>query len=71
MARRRRIDPVAPHGKRTRAGAAAVNRNVAKLARTSLRNRMKHRALQRAELDLRIAEAWFPIDEEAWRGGGS
>jgi hypothetical protein len=27
---------------------------------------MKERALARADLDLQIAEEWFPIDEEAW-----
>jgi hypothetical protein len=27
---------------------------------------MKERAQKRAALDVRIAEEWFPIDEEAW-----
>jgi CopG family transcriptional regulator/antitoxin EndoAI len=48
--------------------AEAVTRYVAELGRGRLRQRMKQRAIERADLDLRIAEEWFPIDEEAWDG---
>lgn len=37
--------------------------------RARLRKHMKERAIQRAELDLQIAEEWFPVDEEASEDG--
>jgi CopG family transcriptional regulator/antitoxin EndoAI len=66
----RLLDRVAPKGERSHVIAEAVTRYVAEVGRANLRKRMKDRAVKRAELDLRIAEEWFPIDEEAWHGKG-
>ena len=42
---------------------AAKRRDIGK---ARLRRLMKKRAIQRADLDLRMAEEWFPVDQEAW-----
>ena len=45
-----------------------VTRHVVEVGRARLRKRMKERAVKRANLDLHIAEEWFPVDEEALNG---
>jgi CopG family transcriptional regulator/antitoxin EndoAI len=62
----RLLDRVAAKGERSHVIAEAVTRYVVEVGRAGLRKRMKERALARADLDLQIAEEWFPIDEEAW-----
>ena len=62
----RLLDRVAAKGERSHVIAEAVTRYVVEVGRAHLRKRMKERALKRADLDLRIAEEWFPVDEEAW-----
>jgi CopG family transcriptional regulator/antitoxin EndoAI len=64
----RLLDRVAAKGERSHVIAEAVTRYVVEVGRAGLRKRMKERALARADLDLRIAEDWFPVDEEAWHG---
>jgi CopG family transcriptional regulator/antitoxin EndoAI len=64
----RLLDSVAPKGERSYVIAEAVTKYVAEIGKARLRKRMKERALKRADLDLKIAEDWFPIDEEAWAG---
>jgi CopG family transcriptional regulator/antitoxin EndoAI len=64
----RLLDRVAPKGERSHVIAEAVTRYVAEVGSARLRKRMKDRALKRAELDLRIAAEWFPVDEDAWDG---
>ena len=64
----RLLDRVAAKGERSQVIAEAVTRYVVEVGRTRLRKRMKERALARAALDVRIAEEWFPVDEEAWDG---
>ncbi len=64
----RLLDRVAAKGERSQVIAEAVTKYVVEVGKARIRNRMKERALKRADLDLRIAEEWFPIDEEAWGG---
>jgi CopG family transcriptional regulator/antitoxin EndoAI len=64
----RLLDRVAPKGERSHVIAEAVTRYVMEVGSARLRKRMKDRALERGDLDLRIAEEWFPIDEDAWDG---
>ena len=53
-------------GKRSHVIAEAVTRYVTEIGKARLRRLMKERARKRADLDLRIAEEWFPVDQEAW-----
>ena len=62
----RLLDRFAAKGERSQVIAEAVTRYVVEVGKTRLRRRMKERAQKRAALDVRIAEEWFPIDEEAW-----
>lgn len=64
----RLLDRVAAKGERSQVIAEAVTRYVVEVGRTRLRKRMKERAHKRAELDVRIAEEWFSVDEETWDG---
>lgn len=64
----RLLDRVAAKGERSQIIAEAVTRYVVEVGRARLRKRMKERAAKRADLDLQIAEEWFPVDEEAWDG---
>ena len=62
------LDRVAAKGERSQIIAEAVTKYVVEVGKARIRKRMKERALNRGELDLKIAEEWFPIDEEAWGG---
>jgi len=62
----RLLDRVAPKGDRSYVIAEAVTRYVAEIGKARLRKLMKERAVRRADLDLQIAEEWFPIDQETW-----
>ena len=64
----RLLDRVAAKGERSYVIAEAVTKYVTEIGKARLRKRMKERALKRADLDLQIAEEWFPIDEEASDG---
>ena len=64
----RLLDRIAAKGERSHVIAEAVTRYVAEVAKARLRKRMKARAVHRADLDVQIAEEWFPVDEEAWDG---
>jgi len=64
----RLLDRVAAKGERSQVIAEAVTRYVVEVGRTRLRKRMKERSHKRAELDVRIAEEWFSVDEETWDG---
>ena len=64
----RLLNRVASKGERSHVIAEAVTRYVAEIGKTRLRKLMKERALERADLDLRIAEEWFPLDQESWCG---
>jgi CopG family transcriptional regulator/antitoxin EndoAI len=66
----RLLDRVAAKGERSQIIAEAVTKYVVEVWKARIRKRMKERAVKRAELDLQIAEEWFPIDKEAWGGSG-
>ena len=64
----RLLDRVAAKGERSQVIAEAVTKYVVEVGKARIRKRMKERAVKRGDLDLQIAEEWFPIDEEAWEG---
>ena len=64
----RLIDRVAEKGDRSRLIAEAVERYVREMGRAELRARLKEGALARAERDLALADEWFALEEEPWRG---
>jgi len=61
------IDRVAKKGERSRFIGQAVRHYVDDLGRANLKKRLKEGAILEAELDLRLAEEWFPLEEEAWQ----
>ncbi len=61
------LDRVAQKGNRSRLIDRAVRRYVAEVGRATLRRRLKDGAIREAELDLQLAEEWFPLEEEAWQ----
>ena len=63
----RLIDRVAEKGDRSRLINEAVKRYVQEVGRTNLKKRLKEGAIREAELDLRLAEEWFSLEEEAWQ----
>ena len=62
----RLLDRVAAKGERSHVIAEAVAMYVTKVGKARLRRLMKERALERGEADLRIAEEWFNVDQQAW-----
>ncbi len=65
----RLMDRVARKGDRSRLIAEAVKHYVRSVGRAALRKRLKEGAIRRGGRDLRLAEEWFALEEEAWRGG--
>lgn len=61
------IDRVAKKGERSRFISQAVRYYVDDFGRANLRKRLKEGAIREAELDLRLAEEWFTLEEEAWQ----
>lgn len=61
------LDRVAPKGDRSRFISQAVMHYVDSQSRANLRERLKKGALANAQLDLEIAEEWFPVEREAWQ----
>lgn len=62
------MDRVTTKGTRSRLIDEAVRRYVEQLGRANLRKHLKEGAIREAEMDLRLAEEWFPLEEEAWQG---
>ena len=62
----RLLDRVAAKGERSHIIAEAVTSYVTKIGKARLRKLMKERGRNRGDLDLRIAEEWFQVDQEAW-----
>jgi len=60
------LDRVAPKGKRSGFISRAVLHYVGTQGRRSLRHQLKAGYLANAEESLKIAEEWFPVEEEAW-----
>ena len=61
------IDRVSAKGDCSRFIDEAVREYVKKRSRAALRKNLKEGAIRDAELDLAIAEEWFPLEEEAWQ----
>ncbi|MBI1746043.1 MAG: hypothetical protein HYR55_05560 [Acidobacteria bacterium] len=61
----RLIDRVTKRGNRSRFIDRAVKRYVDEAGRRNLRMLMKEEAIRWAERDLKLAEEWFPLEEEA------
>ena len=63
----RLIDRVAAKGDRSRLIAEALTHYLRATDRSRLRKRLREGAIRRAQRDLRVANEWFALDEEAWR----
>ena len=61
------LDRVARKGSRSSLIDRAVQCYIADIGRANLRRRLKEGAAREAELDLQLAEEWFPLEEEVWR----
>jgi CopG family transcriptional regulator / antitoxin EndoAI len=61
------LDKVAVKGDRSRFISQAVLHYVQTQSKANLRERLKQGALANANLDLEIAEEWFPVEQEAWQ----
>jgi CopG family transcriptional regulator / antitoxin EndoAI len=61
------LDRVAGKGDRSRFISEAVLYYVQARSASNLRERLKQGALANANLDLEIAEEWFPVEQEAWQ----
>lgn len=64
----RMIDRVTEKGDRSRLIEEAVRFYVKEMGRANLRQQLRAGAIARAERDLRVAEEWFPFENETWRG---
>lgn len=62
------MDRVAGKGQRSRLIDVAVHSYVRAEGRANLRKQLREGAQARAERDLRMAEEWFPLDEEVQPG---
>jgi CopG family transcriptional regulator/antitoxin EndoAI len=64
------VDRVARKGDRSRLIDRAVRDYVARQGRAQLRKQLKEGAVAQADLDLALAQEWFPLEEEAWQHRG-
>ena len=61
------LDRLVPKGKRSRFIDRAVLHLVKSEGTANLKERLKAGALANAELNLELAEEWFPVEQEAWQ----
>jgi CopG family transcriptional regulator/antitoxin EndoAI len=61
------IDHVAEKGDRSRFIDLAIKYYVEAMGKAKLKKLLKEGAVARAERDLRLAEEWFNLEEEAWQ----
>lgn len=61
------LDRIVPKGNRSRFIDRAVLQLVKTEGTANLRERLKQGAFASAELNLELAEEWFPVEEEAWQ----
>jgi CopG family transcriptional regulator/antitoxin EndoAI len=61
------IDRVAEKGDRSRFIDLAIKYYVETMGKAKLKKLLKEGAIARAERDLRLAEEWFTLEEEAWQ----
>ena len=64
------IARVAPKGNRSRLIAEAIRYYIEGVGRANLRQQLRTGALRRARRDLKLAQDWFTVDEEAWQRAG-
>jgi len=63
----RLLDRVVKKGDRSRLIAEAVRSYVHGVGKANLRRQLKEGYQRNAKRSRRIAEEWFPLEEEAWR----
>ncbi|MCI0336512.1 MAG: ribbon-helix-helix domain-containing protein [Acidobacteria bacterium] len=61
------IDRIAERGDRSRFIDRAIRYYVEAIGQAKLKKLLKEGAIARAERDLRLAEEWFALEEEAWQ----
>jgi CopG family transcriptional regulator/antitoxin EndoAI len=61
------LDRVAPKGNRSRLIDQAVLFYVRTKSRENLRERLKQGYLANSKENLKLAQEWFPLEEEAWQ----
>ena len=61
------IDRIAERGDRSRFIDRAIRYYVEAIGQAKLKKLLKEGAIARAERDLRLAEEWFTLEEEAWQ----
>ena len=64
----RLLDRLARKGERSRVIAEAVEQYVVRKGRATVRKRIREGSRARASRDVALAEEWFNLEEEAWRG---
>ena len=62
----RLLDRVAAPGNRSRFIGEAVRFYIRQKGQSNLRQQLRQGAIARAERDLRLAEEWFPLENEIW-----
>ncbi len=62
----RLMDQVTPKGQRSSLIAKAIKQYVQHQKRSELRKLLAEGARANAKRDLKMAEEWFPLEEEAW-----
>ncbi len=60
------LDKVASKGHRSGLIDRAVNHYIRSRSRQNLRERLKEGYQAEAEFNAKLAEEWFPLEEEAW-----
>lgn len=60
------LDKVTKYGDRSELINRAVQAYIKQYSKEELRKQLKEAAIAMAEEDLKMAEEWFPIDQEAW-----
>jgi CopG family transcriptional regulator/antitoxin EndoAI len=60
------IDRIVNKGSRSRFIDRAIKHYVDAIGQKNLKKLLKEGAIKRAERDLRLAEEWFTLEEEAW-----
>lgn len=63
----RAIDRIVGKGRRSRLIDRAVRRYLRGEARANIRKQLAESYEANAAFDLKLAEDWFPLDEEAWQ----
>lgn len=64
------LDRIAVKGNRSRLIDQAVLHYVGARSRENLRERLKEGYLANAKETLKVAQDWFPLEEEAWQKAG-